>query len=119
MRETSLAPRSKLTAPTLVASVLLALGLASAPAQAEPPSATFHNCGDIPTLTTWDIEAKRTKCGLAKRVARVFVTEGLEDGDDAAQVLGFSCRPNGSYYDGGYYRCTAKGPRVIKFTRGV
>jgi len=51
-------------------------------------------------------------------VVNAYVRGGLQDGESTMTIGGFHCRLNGTYYDGGYYRCAAKGHRVIKFTRG-
>ncbi|HEU5063008.1 MAG TPA: hypothetical protein VFT79_07640 [Solirubrobacterales bacterium] len=102
----------------LLASLLVALCVAPATASA-PLRADFHNCGDIPPLSSWDIRAKRVGCTKAKQVVRRFVeTKGSND-VSTQDVLGFRCKTSGSYYDGAYYRCTASGRRVIRFTRGV
>jgi hypothetical protein len=80
--------------------------------------ASFHDCGDIPTLTTWDIRAKRVTCHKAKRVAHAYVSAVGGDGGSTQDVLGFHCRISGYYGDGAYYRCAAQGHRVVRFTRG-
>lgn len=80
--------------------------------------ARFHNCGNIPALTAWDIRAKRVTCHRAKRVVHAYVSAVGGDGGSTQDVLGFHCRISGYYGDGAYYRCAAQGHRVVRFTRG-
>lgn len=88
------------------------------PAAAPATLASFHDCGDIPALTTWDIRAKRVGCVRAKRVAHAYVAAVGRDGGSTQDVLGFHCKISGYYGDGAYYRCTGKGHRIVRFTRG-
>jgi hypothetical protein len=80
--------------------------------------ASFHGCGDIPSLTTWDIRAKRVGCAKAKKVARAYVAAVGGNGGPTQDVLGFHCKISGYYGDGAYYRCAAEGHRIVRFTRG-
>jgi hypothetical protein len=80
--------------------------------------ASFHDCGDIPSLTTWDVRAKRVGCAKAKKVARAYVAAVGGNGGSTQDVLGFHCKISGYYGDGAYYRCAAEGHRIVRFTRG-
>ncbi|HEV2856899.1 MAG TPA: hypothetical protein VGW80_00670 [Solirubrobacterales bacterium] len=104
----------------LVASLLFVALLAApaAPAESRARAASFHACGDIPHLTTWDIRAKRVKCGKARRVIRAYVAAVGRNGGFTQNVLGFHCKISGYYGDGAYYRCASSGHRVVRFTRG-
>jgi hypothetical protein len=108
------------TSTALVAILLLtaALTTAMAPAAPDPLRADFHNCGDIPALTTWDVRAKRVSCRKAKRVVRAYNAALGPEGSSTQDVMGFHCKISGGYYDGAYYRCAAAGHKVIRFTRG-
>lgn len=89
------------------------------PSVAAPTSlASFHDCGDIPSLTTWDVRAKRVGCVKAKKVARAYVAAVGGTGGSTQDVLGFHCKISGYYGDGAYYRCAAGGHRIVRFTRG-
>jgi hypothetical protein len=102
----------KWIAPLLVVALL---------AVAAPPSfgtASFHDCGDVAATNSFGIEAKRVRCGQAKRVVRAYSAAVGETGDLTQDVLGFHCKVVGLYGDGGTHRCAAKGHRVVRFLRG-
>ena len=101
----------------LMSTAVLMLVIA-ATAAAVPSHTDFQKCGDIATLASWDIRAKRVGCPKAKQVVRAY-NSAIAEGDDSTQeVLGFLCKTAGNYGDGANYRCTAKGHRVVKFSRG-
>ncbi len=90
----------------------------AASAAGAPLRASFHNCGDIATLTSWEITAKRVDCPKARQVVRAY-NSAIGNGSGSTQdVLGFHCKVAGSYGDGGIYRCTASGHRIVRFKRG-
>lgn len=101
----------------LVSAAALMFVLAATTAAA-PSHTGFQKCGDIATLTSWDIRAKRVGCPKAKQVVRAYNSAIAEGGDSTQEVLGFLCKTAGNYGDGANYRCTAKGHRVILFSRG-
>jgi hypothetical protein len=80
--------------------------------------ASFHKCGEIPALSTWDIRAKRVGCHKARRVARAYNLSLGPESSSTQEVMGFHCKISGYYGDGAYYRCAATGHRVVRFTRG-
>jgi hypothetical protein len=90
----------------------------AAPAATTPLRASFHECGDMPSLTSWDIRAKRVMCSEAKQVVRAYVAAVGRGGGFTKDVRGFHCKISGYYGDGAYYRCAAPGHRVVRFTRG-
>ena len=102
------------------ASCLLLIALLNPlPAAAAPTRlSSFHGCGDIPSLTTWNIRAKRVGCAKAKKVVHAYVGAVGRDGGFTHEVLGFHCKISGYYGDGAYYRCAAEGHRIVRFTRG-
>lgn len=88
------------------------------PRQLLAGQASFHDCGDIPSINSYDIRAKRVRCREAKRVVRAYGS-AVNDGSGFTQdVLGFHCKVVGLYGDGGIHRCAAKGHRVVRFSRG-
>lgn len=105
-------------AAAFAALTLLLLVLASMPPKAIARSASFHNCGDIPSLTAWDVRAKRVKCGKAKKVVHAYVAAVGREGGYTQDVMGFHCKITGYYGDGAYYRCASSGHRIVRFTRG-
>ena len=108
-----------LRAAGLLALVAIALLVApAAPARFEPLRASFHGCGDIPAVNSYDIKAKRARCGLARRVVRAYDSAVGEGGGFTQDVLGFHCKVVGLYGDGGIQRCGARGHRVVRFLRG-
>jgi TolB protein len=82
------------------------------------PRASFHVCGDVPSVNSYDIEAKRVGCDQAKRIIRAYDAAVSEGGGFTKYVFGFHCKVVGLYGDGGIQRCAAKGHRVIRFLRG-
>lgn len=80
--------------------------------------ASFHDCGDVPQINSYDIRAKRVRCGEARRVVRAYHAAVSEGGGFTEDVLGFHCKVVGLYGDGGIQRCAAKGHRVVRFLRG-
>lgn len=102
----------------LVLAIALLVLTPMSPARAMALHADFKKCGNIPSLTTWDVRAKRVGCDKAKQVVRAYVAALSPEGSATQDVLGFHCKISGGYYDGAYYRCTAAGHRVIRFTRG-
>jgi hypothetical protein len=102
----------------LMSTAVLMLVVA-ATAAAAPSHTDFQKCGDIATLTSWDIRAKRVGCHKAKQVVRAYNSAIAEGGDSTQEVLGFLCKTAGNYGDGANYRCiAAKGHRVVRFSRG-
>jgi hypothetical protein len=89
-----------------------------ASATTAPLRANFHNCGDIATLNSWGITAKRVGCHKARRVVRAYNSAIGEGGGFTQDVLGFHCKVVGSYGDGGIHRCAAPGHRIVRFQRG-
>lgn len=101
--------------------LLLALSIAlSTPAAGSGSlrSVPFKKCGSIPSLTTWQVEAKRVGCTRAREIVHAYVRGSLEEGETNGEYGAFHCRLSGTYGDGGLHRCSAKGHRVIKFSRG-
>jgi hypothetical protein len=98
--------------------LLIALFVPPATHAASTELASFHDCGDIPALTTWNIRAKRVECGKAKMVVHAYVAAVGRDGGSTHDVMGFHCKISGYYGDGAYYRCAGQNHRVIRFTRG-
>jgi hypothetical protein len=90
----------------------------AATAAAAPSQTDFQKCGDIATLTSWDIRAKRVGCHKAKQVVRAYNSAIAEGGYSTQEVLGFLCKTAGNYGDGANYRCTAEGHPVVRFSRG-
>jgi hypothetical protein len=90
----------------------------AASASTAPLRASFQNCGDIPTLTSWDITAKRVGCPMARQVVRAYNSAIVGGSEPTQNVLGFHCSIAGYYGDGANYRCTAAGHRVVRFSRG-
>lgn len=80
--------------------------------------ASFHDCGDVPQINSYDIRAKRVRCREAKRVVRAYSAAVSEGGGFTKDVLGFHCKVVGLYGDGGIQRCAAKGHQVVRFLRG-
>jgi hypothetical protein len=105
------------TLACLVSTAVL-VPMIAATAAAAPSHTGFEKCGDIATLTSWDIRAKRVGCHKAKQVVRAYSSAIAEGGDSTQEVLGFLCKTAGNYGDGANYRCTAKGHRVVQFSRG-
>ena len=105
------------TLACLMSTAVLMLMIAATTAAA-PSHTDFQKCGDIATLTSWNIRAKRVGCHKAKQVVRAYNSAIAAEGDSTQEVLGFLCRIAGSYGDGATYRCTAKGHRVVRFSRG-
>jgi hypothetical protein len=101
----------------LMSTAVLMLVIAATAATA-PSHTDFQKCGDIATLTSWDIRAKRVGCPKAKQVVRAYNSAIAEGGGQTQDVLGFRCKTAGNYGDGTNYRCTAKGHRVVRFSRG-
>lgn len=101
----------------LTSTAVLMLVIA-ATAAAAASHTDFQKCGDIATLTSWDIRAKRVGCHKAKQVVRAYNSAIGEGGGSTQEVLGFLCKTVGNYGDGANYRCTAKGHRVVRFSRG-
>lgn len=101
----------------LTSSAVLMLVIA-ATAAAAPSHTDFQKCGDIATLTSWDIRAKRVGCHKAKQVVRAYNSAIAEGGGSTQEALSFLCKTVGNYGDGANYRCTAKGHRIIRFSRG-
>lgn len=101
----------------LVSTAVL-LPMIVAAAVAAPSHTDFQKCGDIATLTSWDIRAKRVGCPKAKQVVRAYNSAIAEGGGPTQDVLDFHCKTVGNYGDGANYRCTAKGHRVVRFSRG-
>jgi hypothetical protein len=89
----------------------------AASATTAPLRANFHNCGDIATLNSWGITAKRVGCRKARRVVRAY-NSAIGKGGFTQDVLGFHCKVVGSYGDGGIHRCAASGHRIVRFQRG-
>lgn len=104
----------------LVSVVVACLCLLSSSTSARAPSllASFHDCGDLQTINSYDIRAKRVDCSRAKRIVRIYNRVANETGDFSHIVLGFRCRVVGHYGDGGIQRCAAEGHRVVRFLRG-
>lgn len=98
--------------------VVTFFGFGAAPATSTPLRASFHNCGDIATLTSWDITAKRVGCRKARQVVRAYNSAIGEGGGPTQDVLGFHCKVVGYYGDGGIYSCAASGHRIVRFQRG-
>lgn len=90
----------------------------AASATTAPLRAGFHNCGDIATLNSWGITAKRVGCPKARRVVRAYNSAIGKGGGFTQDVLGFHCKVVGSYGDGGIHRCAALGHRIVRFQRG-
>lgn len=90
----------------------------TASATTAPLRASSHNCGDIATLNSWGITAKRVGCRKAKRVVRAYNSAIGQGGGFTQDVLGFHCKVVGSYGDGGIHRCVASGHRIVRFQRG-
>ncbi len=61
----------------LTAVVMLAL---AASATAAPLRAGLQSCGNIATLTSWDITAKQVGCPKARQVVRAYVSAIIEGG---------------------------------------
>ena len=78
-----------------VTALLLVSLLSTASAVSSPLRASFHDCGDIPALATWDVRAKRVECGKAKQVARAYVAAVGRNGGFAQDVIGFHCKISG------------------------
>jgi hypothetical protein len=91
---------------------------AAAPATTAPLRASFHNCGDIATLNSWGIAAKRVDCHKARRVVRAYNSAIGKRNGFTQDVLGFHCKVVGYYGDGGIHRCAASGHRIVRFQRG-
>ena len=100
---------------TLIAVFMFAM---AAPVPAAPLRASFQKFGNIATLTSWSIKAKRVGCPKAREVVRTYVSAIIEGSEPTQDVLGFDCRVVGYYGDGANYRCTAAGHRVVRFSRG-
>jgi hypothetical protein len=83
-----------------------------------PLRASFQDCGDVPSVNSFGIEAKRVRCREAKRVVRAYNSAVSEGGGFTKDVLGFHCKVAGLYGDGGIHRCAAKGHRIVRFARG-
>ncbi len=99
----------------LAIAVTLAVAASATPA---PLRASFHNCGDIATINSWGITAKRVGCHKARLVVRAY-NSAIGKGNGFTQnVLGFHCTVVGTYSDGGIHRCTASGHRIVRFQRG-
>ncbi len=100
--------------------VALAVCVPSVASGSAQHAGQFQKCGNILPLTSWGVEAKGVGCTRAREVVRGYVRGTLEDGEagSTGDVGAFHCRLSGTYIDGGLYRCTASGHRVIKFSRG-
>jgi hypothetical protein len=98
--------------------ILVVMVFGAAPAISAPLRAGFHGCGDIATLNSWGITAKRVGCHKARRVVRAYNSAIGNGGGFTQDVLGFHCKVVGSYGDGGIHRCSASGHRIIRFQRG-
>jgi hypothetical protein len=100
---------------TLTAVVVFAIAMPTAAASSR---AGFQSCGNIATLTSWDIRAKRVGCPKARQVVRAYNSAIAGGSGPTQDVLGFHCKIAGYYGDGANYRCTAEKHRIVKFSRG-
>jgi hypothetical protein len=101
-----------------LALIVIVTVFGAAPATSAPLRASFHDCGDIATLNSWGITAKRVGCRKARRVVRAYNSAIGKGGGFTQDVLGFHCKVVGSYGDGGIHRCAASGHRIVRFQRG-
>ena len=103
----------------LVFATAVALSSAVPVASAEiVPLASFHSCGDLTSVNSYDLKAKRVGCGKARSVVSTYMHAVQEGGGLNREVSGFRCKPTGYYGDGAYYRCGNRGHRVIKWVAG-
>ena len=118
MEAGSLINRISLITGALVA--LLCLCTAAPAPAAGRAGAVARSCGDIPSMYTWDVEAKRVGCGRAKAIARTYdrrVAADLEHKWNLT-VEGFRCVIVKIVYYGDTHRCSAGGGRAVTFWRG-
>lgn len=80
----------------------------------------MKNCGDIPSMYTWDVKVKKVACGKAKNVAKTYdrrVAANLEHKWNL-NIGEFRCVIVKIVYYGDTHRCTASGGREFTFWRG-
>lgn len=97
----------------------LCAGLLAAPT-AEAKGSGVENCGDIPSMYTWDVKAKKVPCASAKDVAKAYDRRVAADLEHKwnLNIGEFRCVIVKIVYYGDTHRCTAGGGREISFRRG-
>lgn len=101
-----------------LAIVVFAVAPTVTQSRSHPLRASFHSCGDLSSVNSYDIQAKRVRCPEAKRVVRAYDSAVQNNGGFTQDVLGFHCKVAGLYGDGGIQRCAAHGHRIVRFLRG-
>ncbi|HET8565654.1 MAG TPA: hypothetical protein VFL77_04175 [Solirubrobacterales bacterium] len=103
----------------LAALLCLCAAFLAAPAADGKQSGT-ENCGDIPSMYTWDVKAKKVACGQARNVAKTYdhrVAADLEHKWNLT-IGEFRCVIVKIVYYGDTHRCAASGGREFSFRRG-
>lgn len=89
-------------------------------AAAEAKQRGTKNCGDIPSMYTWDVKTKKVPCAKAKDVAKAYDRRVAADLEHKwnLDIGEFRCVIVKIVYYGDTHRCSAGGGREFSFRRG-